>query len=201
MKSRFPYRSLEELFSFLKKVPGIGDRSALRMTLYFAALKPKESRKFAKGILDVVDNLQRCADCGNISQGETCWVCNDKERDRNCIMLVESVMDLLVIEEVNYRGLYHVVGDLVPDSKRISSLRRKQILDKLLERIEKYRTKEVIIAFPYTIKGESLTRYFANALKGKVLLSRLSKGIPVGGEIEFMDTITLSAALERRYTL
>lgn len=199
MKALPPYKRFNQLVGILRKVPGVGERGALRMALHFAALSPSDGRKLAKLLLDVVDNLKRCEECGNLSFEDRCWVCLDGGRDRGIIMLVESVMDLLLMEDAGFKGLYHVVGGLVPEAKRISPSQRKQSLERLVKRIEATGVREVVIAFPFTLKGESLTKFFAEALKEKVLVTRLSRGIPVGGEIEFMDTLTLNASFERRH--
>ncbi len=198
---KLPYKRFNQLVTLLRKAPGVGEKGALRMALYFADLSPSNGRKLAKLLLDVVDNLKRCSECGNLSFDDRCWICTDDRRDKRVIMLVESVMDLLLLEEVGYKGLYHVVGGLVSDTKKISSAQKKEVLERLFIRVNRLGVREIIIAFPFTLKGESLAKYFVVALKGKVAITRLSKGIPVGGEIEFMDATTLNAALERRHPI
>ncbi len=194
-----PYRSFNRLVSLFKRVPGVGERGALRLVLNIAQMGPKSTRELASLILKVSDNLERCRLCNNMSFSDICWVCSDETRDRSIIMVVESVMDLLAMEEAGYKGLYHVVAGLVPSTKRIRDEEKVKSLRLLLSRLE--RVKEVILGFPYTVRGEALCRFFQEGLNGKVVLSRLARGIPTGAEVEFMDATTLNLSFKKRYKL
>ena len=194
-----PYRSFNRLVSLFKRVPGVGERGALRLVLNIAQMGPKNTRELASLILKVSDNLERCRLCNNMSFSDTCWICSDETRDRSIIMVVESVMDLLTLEEAGYRGLYHVVGGLVPSTKRIRDEEKAKSLKLLLSRLNG--VKEVILGFPYTVRGEVLCRFFQEGLKDKVVLSRLARGIPSGAEVEFMDAATLNFSFKKRYRL
>ncbi len=196
---RVPYRHFGRLVSYLGRFPGVGDRDAVRLALKIAESGPSGGRELAKLILNVVDNARRCVYCNNISFSDTCWVCSDEGRDRSVIMVVETVMDLLVMEEAGYRGLYHVVDGFVQGTRRIRDEVKRRSLSLLLERLEGVR--EVVLGLPYTVRGEHLARFFQDALKGKVAISRLARGIPSGGEVSFMDATTLSFSLKRRERL
>ncbi len=197
---KVPYRDFDRLVSFFSKVPGIGSRGALRVVLYLAQMDPSKIRNLAKALLNVVDGAERCALCNNLSFSRLCWVCSDEERDRSLIMVVETVMDLLVMEETGYRGLYHVVAGLVPSIRKIPDREKSKSLSMLLRRLDGVR--EVILAFPYTVRGESLAKFFHQALLEKdVLVSRIARGIPTGAEVEYMDASSLSYALSRRERL
>jgi recombination protein RecR len=198
---KIPYRDLDRLVSYFSKVPGIGERGALRISLFLTGTNPKKGRELAKALLNVIDNVGRCVCCNNISFNERCWVCKDEGRDTSVIMVVETVLDLFVMEDVGYRGLYHVVGDFLPSTRRIPEEVKRKSLEMLKKRINSNGVKEVILAFPYTVRGDALTRFFKEALEGRVLLTRLARGVPVGGEVEYLDPTTLGFALNRREKL
>lgn len=199
---RLPYGELNRLVRLLQSVPGVGDRSALKMALFFAEMGPKRGRELASLILKVVDDLSRCPECGNLAEDGKCWICADPERDTSVLMLVETVLDLLVMEEAGYRGIYQVVAGLVPSTRRIREDVKSRALESVLSRVDRYGVREVILGFPYTVRGEALTRFFSAALRGRVpTISRLARGIPTGGEVEFMDSTTLSFSLSRRERL
>ena len=194
---KIPYRDFDRLVSYFRKVPGIGERGALRITLFLTTTDPKKGRSIAKALLNVIDNVQRCSECNNLSFSERCWICEDPQRDRSVVMVVETVFDLLVMEDAGYKGLYHVVAEVLPSSKRISDRAKAKALDSLKKRLNGG-IKEVILAFPYTVRGEALTRFFRENLPAGLMVTRLARGIPVGGEMEFLDPVTLGLALQRR---
>ena len=197
----YPLDKLNALVSFFRKVPGIGERNALRFSLYFATLSPKMARDFARLLLKAVDELQRCRECWNLCEDELCWVCRDKLRNRTYIAVVESVMDLYLLEDAGFDGLYQVVGGAVSDTRRVTDSDRRSALQRLKRQIEKYSVKEVILTFPFTVKGDSLARFFHENLKNTVRISRIGRGIPTGGDITYMDRLTLLSSLKRREKL
>ncbi len=195
---RVPYADFDRLVSIFSAVPGIGERGALRIALYLAGVSPKRGRDLARALLNVVDRVGRCVRCGNISMGDSCWICEDPDRDRSTVMMVETVLDLLVVEDTGYRGLYQVVAGLVPSSRRLKDETKREALARTLRMIEAFGVREVILAFPYTVRGESLFKFFREALSGRVALSRIARGVPVGADVELLDPVTLGLSISRR---
>ncbi len=193
---------LEKTMDYLKKLPGVGDKTAERMALSILDLSEKEVTQFSDLLKDCKKNLQICDICGHLSANKLCNICDDSTRNKNLICVVEDYKSVFVFEKTgNYNGVYHVLGGLIspidkiyPEDINISSL-----ISRCKETNEE---KEVIIALKPTIEGDATTMYLRKVLENKKLIvSRLSYGIPMGAEIDYLDTITLGRALQDRKTL
>ncbi len=190
-----PFRRLIEN---LKRFPGIGEKSATRMAFFLL----KEDRSFAeslaKAIIDVKDKVVECSSCFNISEKDPCYICSEPKRDRSLICVVETPKDLAAIEETGvFKGVYHVLQGRLSPTRGITpdQLRIKE----LVERVKRGGVKEVIIATDTDIDGNLTAAYIARELEGlPVKITRLAEGVPVGAEIEFMDTPTLKRAITWR---
>ena len=191
-------RDLENLISCFRKLPGVGEKSAERYAIAMLESKPEEVEEFSKTLQDAKKNLTRCAICGNISDEETCAICRDETRDENIICVIEDFKSIMSFEKSGkFRGKYHVLNGLIspiddigPEDINISSL---------VLRLEKLENPELILTLKPTVEGEATTLYIKKILENKkVTISRLSYGIPIGAEIDYLDNVTLEKALEDR---
>jgi recombination protein RecR len=194
-------KSIENLINEFKKLPGIGPKSAKRIVYFLLKVSPKDISRFAQTLIELKEKVKFCKICFNLSEDDICLICNDKIRDQKKICIVEEVSDVAIIEGTGeYRGLYHVLGGLLspienigPDEIRISEL---------LERINSNKIEEVIIALNPTVEGESTATYLKNIFKPLgIKITKLASGLPVGGDIEYADEITLGRAISDRKEL
>ena len=191
-------QSLSDLINYFKKLPGIGDKSAERMALSLLELNQQDVDNFAKAMTDSKSKLHTCSICGHITDKDICDICSSERRDKNVICILEDFKSVFAFEKAgNYNGTYHVLNGLIspvddvnPEDINIASL---------VERVEKLEHPELIIALKSTIEGETTTLYIKKIFEGKnVEISRLSYGIPMGTEIDYLDEITLDRALSDR---
>jgi recombination protein RecR len=194
-------KSIENLINEFKKLPGIGPKSARRIVYFLLKVSPKDISRFAQTLIELKEKVKFCKICFNLSEDDICLICNDNIRDQKKICVVEEVSDVAIIEGTGeYRGLYHVLGGLLspienigPDEIRISEL---------LERINSNKVEEVIIALNPTVEGESTATYLKNIFKPLgIKITKLASGLPVGGNIEYADEITLGRAISDRKEL
>jgi recombination protein RecR len=180
------------------KLPGIGPRSAERLTFYLLRRGSEHSGSLSQALADLHDQLQHCQTCFNLAESSECGVCANSDRDRSVVAVVEEPLDVVAIEKTGlYKGLYHVLGGVIspidgigPDQLQIASL---------LSRIESGEVKEVILATNPVTEGEATAMYIRRALESSpVSVTRLARGLPVGGDLEYADQITLGRALQGR---
>ena len=189
--------SVEHLVTQLSKLPGIGRRTAQRLTFHLLSATPADALELARAIEEVKTRVRFCRECGNLTEEELCGICADARRDRSLICVVEQPVDVISVERTaEYRGLYHVLGGALspldgvePDDLRISGL---------LARIESGGVEEVVLATNPTMTGEATAAYLADRLRDKVRVTRLASGLPVGGDLEYADEVTLGRALAGR---
>ena len=199
-KEQNPIQKAIKLFS---RLPGIGPKSAARIV--FALLKTPEHyiKEFAETLTALKTEIKECSICSNLSSADPCEICTDPKRNRELLCVVEGVSDLIAIERTGeYRGLYHILGgvispidDITPDKLNIS---------KLIKRLKQpdCKVKEVIIATNATVEGETTAIYLREQLQGfELKISRIASGIPMGGDIEYIDRATLSYAIQQRRTI
>lgn len=189
---------LAELINYFKKLPGVGEKSAERHALSLLDLSNEDVEHFASAMLASKKNLRQCSVCGHITDKDICDICSSDYRNKNVICVLEDYKSVFAFEKAgNYNGVYHVlnglispIDDITPDDINIAGL---------LSRIEKLEKPEIIIALKSTIEGDTTTLYLQKILEGKdVVISRLSYGIPMGAEIDYLDEITLDRALNDR---
>lgn len=189
---------LARLINELQKLPTIGPKTAQRLAFYMTKLPDEETTKLARAISDVKSHLSHCTACGNITDRNPCYICTDAERDRQVICVIEEPDDLLAIERTKeYKGLYHtLMGVLSP----LDGVGPKDIkIDALLKRIHNEDIKEVIVATNYTTQGQATALYLKNLLEDLgISITRIAYGIPAGGDLEYIDEVTLARALEGR---
>jgi recombination protein RecR len=189
--------AVENLVTQLTRLPGIGRRSAQRLTFHLLSARPEEALELARAIEAVKARVRFCGECGNLTEEELCGVCADERRDRTVICVVEQPVDVVSVERTGeFRGLYHVLGGALSplDGVEPSDLR----IDGLLSRVERNGVAEVVLATNPTMTGEATAAYVADRLRGKVRVTRLASGLPVGGDLEYADEVTLGRALSGR---
>jgi len=190
--------ALEELTELFSKFPGIGKKSALRMAMAILREPREKVLMLAKALMKVKDDIRACSICGNISQNDPCYICVDAQRDHSIICVVEEYGDILSIEKGgSYRGLYHVLGGVISPLDGIGP--GKLELGKLKQRADGGEVKEVILATNPTSEGDATALYIDEMLKDSaVMVSRIARGIPVGGDLEYTDPATIARAMEGR---
>jgi recombination protein RecR len=189
---------VENLIEELTKLPGIGRKTAQRLAFFILSMSEEEAKGISRAIDEVKDKARFCKECFNITDSELCSICTSNSRDRSKLCVVEEPSNIIVIERTKYfKGLYHVLlGVLSP----IDGLTPDKIkINELIERVKKNEIKEVIIATNPNTKGEMTAQYIREILKPFDLeVTRIAYGLPIGGDIEFADEVTLSKALEGR---
>ncbi len=191
-------KDLEKLISYYQKLPGIGEKSAERLALATIEFSDDEINEFSNTLMNAKKNLTRCSICGNITDEEHCSICRDVTRDKNIICVVEEFKNIAPFEKSGkYNGTYHVLNGLISP---IDDIGPEDInLPSLLTRINDLNEPELILALKPTVEGEATTLYIKKILEKKnVTISRLSYGIPMGAEIDYLDNVTLEKALEDR---
>lgn len=189
--------AVENLVVQLTKLPGIGRRTAQRLAFHLLSARPEEALELARAIEEVKMRVRFCRTCGNLTENELCEICSDPRRDRTRICVVEQPVDVVSLERTGeYRGLYHVLGgSLSPlDGVEPADLR----IDGLLTRVAEGGVEEVVLATNPTMTGEATASYLADRLRDRVRVTRLASGLPVGGDLEYADEVTLGRALAGR---
>ena len=192
---------LARLIEQIERRPGIGRKTAQRLAFYVLDLPEKEARKFAEAILEAKEKIHCCSVCQNLTDGEICPVCANEARDKRVICVVEDPRDVMAFERMReYNGVYHVLHGAISPMEGVGpeQLRIKE----LLSRVATEDVDEVIMATNPTVEGEATAMYISRLLKPfEVRVTRLAYGIPVGGDLEYADEVTLSRALEGRSEL
>jgi recombination protein RecR len=181
------------------KLPGVGPKSAQRLTYYLLRMPAAEARALAQAILEVKERITFCSVCQNVTDTNPCRICASDRRDRAVICVVEEPLDILALERSgSYRGLYHVLHGAISPMDGIGPEELK--IDELLARLRSDEVTEVILATNPNLEGEATAMYLTRLLRplGR-RLTRLARGLPVGGDLEYADDVTLSRALEGRH--
>ena len=191
-------KSIEKLIKELSRLPGIGPRSAERIAFAILNNEKIDAQGLSEAISDVKNKTSHCKICFGLAEGDICNICNNDQRDKESICVVEKSADVFAIERSHeYKGLYHVLGGKIAPLDGIGPNKIK--IKELIDRLSKEKVKEVILALSSDIEGETTALFIARLLsKKKVKLTRLAQGLPVGGDIEFVDEVTLGRALENR---
>ncbi len=193
--------ALARLIQRLKELPGIGEKSAQRITRYILRIKREEAAELSEAILAARDKTRTCERCGNLTEDELCDICKDPSRVQTEICVVEEAFDIPLIERAGvYKGLYHVLGGVLSPMEDVSADELR--IAELVGRVKQKGTKEVILATSATTEGEATAIYIAGQLKGMgIRVSRIARGIPVGTDLGLADEITISRALSGRKSM
>lgn len=193
--------SIGRLIDEFARLPGVGKKSAQRLAFHVVNMDHSQAVGFAEAILEVKRKVRYCDRCFNITDQDICDICSDNKRDHTMMCVVESPRDLIAIENTKeYHGYYHVLHGAISPMEGIGPNDIK--LRELIVRLQSDETKEIIIATNPTIEGEATAMYISKLLKGTdIVVTRLAHGIPVGGDLEYADEITLAKAIEGRRNL
>jgi recombination protein RecR len=189
--------SVDNLVAQLTRLPGIGTRTAQRLAFHILRASGDEAAALSAAIAEVKERVRFCSECGNLTEDETCAICLDARRDHTVICVVEQPVDVVSLERTaEYRGLYHVLGGALSplDGVDPGDLR----IDELIRRVESNGVAEVVLATNPNMTGEATAAYLADRLRGRVRVTRLASGLPVGGDLEYADEVTLGRALSGR---
>ncbi len=194
----FSSKLIENAVEAFASLPGIGKKTALRLTLHLVNQDVQNAEQFAEGILNMRRNIKHCSICHNLSDDSICNVCADKRRDRGIVCVVESIRDVMAIEDTSqYRGLYHVLGGLINPLEGIGPSELE--IDSLLTRTAEGEIKEIILAISPTIEGDTTMYYITKKLKDSaVRVSSIARGVSFGGELEYADEVTLGRSIVAR---
>lgn len=190
--------SIEKLIEGFEKLPSIGHKTAVRLAFYILNAREEEIADFINSITNAKANLKYCSTCFNISDTDPCQICANPKRDNNLICVVEDVKDVIAMERTHeFKGLYHVLHGSISPMNGVGpdDIKIKELLSRLMEG----KTKEIILATNPRVEGEATAMYISKLVKPLgVKVTRIAHGIPVGGDLEYTDEVTLSKALEGR---
>ena len=190
-------KEVEDLIKIVSKLPGLGPKSAKRIVLKLINNRDELIKPLANTLAQVYKNVVRCKICGNLKSINSNCTCSTKKYDQICV--VENIADMWVIQNSGiYKGHYHILGGTLPSFEKKNG-GNGLLIDSLVQRVRKNSVKEVILATSASIEGETTSHYISDSLKDtKVKITRLAKGVPIGGEIEFLDDGTLFSAFKNR---
>ncbi|MET1156675.1 recombination mediator RecR [Arthrobacter sp.] len=193
--------AVQELIDELGRLPGIGPKSAQRIAFHILDADPADMKRLVEAVTNVKERVKFCSICGNVSEQDTCNICRDPRRDPTAICVVEESKDVIAIERTrSFRGRYHVLGGAI---NPIGGVGPEQLrIKELLNRLSDQQIEEIIIATDPNLEGEATATYLARMLKAiGIPVSRLASGLPVGGDLEYADEVTLGRAFEGRRIL
>jgi recombination protein RecR len=189
--------SVENLVAQLTRLPGIGSRTAQRLAFHILQRPADEAVALAAALTEVKERVRFCRECGNLTEEELCGICTDARRDQTVICVVEQPVDVISLERTHeFRGLYHVLGGALSplDGVDPGDLR----IDELVRRVGANGVQEVVLATNPNMTGEATAAFLADRLRGRARVTRLASGLPVGGDLEYADEVTLGRALSGR---
>jgi recombination protein RecR len=189
--------AVENLITQLSRLPGVGRRTAQRLAFFILKSTPEQALALADAIREVKEKIGFCEECFNLAEGPLCLICQDARRDRTVICVVEDPSDIVAMERTHeFRGVYHVLGGALspidgvdPEDLRVAEL---------FERVKRNAATEVVLATNPTMTGEATAVYIADRLRGTSKVTRLASGLPVGGDLEYADEVTLGRAFAGR---
>ncbi|MGB8490244.1 MAG: recombination mediator RecR [Bacteroidales bacterium] len=196
--SEYPSKLLENAVNEFASLPGIGRKTAFRLVMNLLKRNPEDVRRFGESIIKLRSEIRYCRICHNISDNEVCSICSDEKRDKSLVCVVESIQDVMAIENTRqFRGVYHVLGGIISPVDGIGPSDLK--IDSLEEKVKGGGIKEIILALRTTMEGDTTNFYLFRRLKDyNVPLTTLARGVAIGDELEYTDEITLGRAINNR---
>ena len=194
----FPSKLIEEAVEQFAKLPGLGKKTALRLTLYLLQMDKEEVNRFGQAFIDLRNHINYCSDCHNISDLEVCEICANPVRDEGLLCVVEDIRDVMAIENTNqFKGKYHVLGGIISPMDGIGPSDLN--IESLVQKVQNGAVKEVIMALSTTMEGDTTNFYIFKKLKDtNVKLSVIARGISIGDELEYADEVTLGRSILNR---
>ena len=190
--------SLENLISCFSRLPGIGKKSAQRLWFHIIKANAESISEFSKALIDVKDKIHYCSQCHNFAESDLCSICSNTRREQNLICIVEEPSDIFLLEKTGFTGLYHVLGGVISplDGVGPDQLNFEGFIDRVKD------AEEVIVATNSTLEGDATALYISNLLTTiDIKVTRLARGVPVGGNLEYVDDATLSRSMKERVDL
>ena len=190
--------SIRNLIESFKYLPGIGEKTAERLAIAVLDLEEEQTELFAESLVDVKKKIHYCSKCNSLTENELCFVCSDLTRDKKILCVVEDIKNVFLFEKLGmFHGYYHVLKGLISP---LDGINPEDIgIDKLLDRITNEGFEEIIFAFKPSIEGETTALYIKKILSGmNVIITRLASGVPIGADMEYVDSLTLERALKDR---
>jgi recombination protein RecR len=188
---------VDNLIAQLSRLPGVGTRTAQRLAFHLLRVPEEEAIALADAIREVKEKIGFCRECGNLTEQELCTICADTRRDHSVICVVEQPADLLSVERTHeFRGVYHVLGGALSPLDGVEPQHLR--IDELVGRVESNGVEEVVLATNPNMTGEATAAYLADRLRDRTRVTRLASGLPVGGDLEYADEVTLGRALSGR---
>lgn len=189
---------LENAVNELAKLPGVGQRTALRFALHLLKQNEDNTLRLSKSLVDLVTEIKHCKRCNNLSDSEICSICANSERQSDIICVVENIREVMAIESTNqYKGLYHVLGGVISPIEGIGV--GDIAIEHLIKRVEKENIKEIILALPTTMEGDTTSFYINKLLEPfNVKISAIARGVAIGDKIEYADEQTLARSILNR---
>jgi len=190
--------SLEKLIEYFKSLPSVGQKTAERYAMAVLEMDPELVEGFSQQLMEVLTRIKRCPICGNLTENDECYICADKNRDHDTICVVQQPKDVMAIERLEqYKGVYHVLHGAISTTKGIlpEDINLLSLLDRITDN-----TKEIIIATNSTLEGDTTALYISKMLKNheNIKVTRLASGLPMGGNLDYADDVTLMRALQGR---
>ena len=191
-------KTLEKIIDSLSSLPGIGKKTAQRLGMYMIKMDDEFISEFAAALIDMKDNIYSCSKCNNFCESDICNICSDPNRNMNMICVVENPSDIILFDNTGFNGSFHVLGGLLSPLDGISP--EDLSIDSLISRLDG--VEEVIIAIGTSVEAETTSLYLVNLLKShNMKISRLSQGLPVGGQLEYIDQATLEKSFTERVAI
>jgi len=196
-----PSKLIENAVNEIAKLPSIGKKTALRLVIHLLKQDENYTQSLSEALVKLRQEIKYCKKCYNIADEDLCQICLAKNRDQDIICVVESFKDLIAIENTGqYRGLYHVLGGLIAPIENISPEQLK--IENLVQRVEQEQPREIILALSASMEGDTTAFYITKKLKDfPIKITSLARGLPIGGELEYADEITLGRSLMARVSI
>jgi len=194
-------QEIENLIRTISRLPGLGSRSARRIALFLVKNRNSQIETLVSALKEVQEKVKICPVCGNYDTLDPCSICSDNRRDEKTICIVQDVADLWAMERTSaFKGKYHVLGGVL---SALDGIGPEDLgLDKLLQRVQSNNIEEIVLALPATVDGQTTSHYIAEIMRETgAKVSSLAHGVPVGGELDYLDDGTIQTALKARYTL
>jgi len=195
---QYPSKLLSDVVYQFGKLPGIGERTALRLVLHLLRSGKENALEFSESVREFIEHIQFCTTCYNISDSETCSICSNPKRDRSLVCVVENIKDIMAVENTQqYQGLYHVLGGIISPMEGIGP--NDLHIEPLIERVNKDSVREVILALSATMEGDTTNYYLYKKLKETgVNVSLIARGVSFGDELEYTNELTLGRSIINR---
>jgi recombination protein RecR len=194
-------RPLQRVIEELERLPGVGPKSAQRLAMHLMRMNPADVQALGESILELRGSLRACRVCYNYSQDDTCPLCNDPTRDQTILCVIEQPSDLMALERAGeFRGVYHILGGVLSPMGGVGH--EDLHIDALLARVDQTHPAEVILATSRTVEGDATAEYLRVLLSGRGIdVTRIALGLPVGGDLDYADQVTVARALRGRRTM